>query len=90
MEYLRVKELLSEKGMTSKHLAEEIGVSTVTMSYIVNGSQFPKPSLLKKIAEALGVGLRDLFTEEEGMEPIYIKKEGGFVKIGEIRKAGSN
>ena len=86
MEYLRIKQLLKEKGMTGKELAEKVNVSAVTISNIASGNSFPKPEILKAIAEALGVRLKDLFTEEEGMEPIYIKEQDKYIKIGEIRK----
>lgn len=86
MEHLRIKELLIEKGMTGKQLAEKANISTVSVSHIVNGNQFPKPEVLKAIAEALGVSLKDLFTAEDDMQPIYIKDRETYIKIGEIKR----
>lgn len=93
MEILRIKELLKEKDVTGKDLAEKVGVSTVSMSNIVSGNSFPKPDLLLKIAEVLDVDVRELFvpTKTEispNTEVIYIEKEGRFINIGELRLRG--
>ncbi|MDT0646330.1 helix-turn-helix transcriptional regulator [Zunongwangia sp. F260] len=90
MEYLRIKELLKEKGMTGKELAEKTNVSNVTISNIASGNSFPKPQILQSIAEALGVRLKDLFAAEEGMRPIFIKEGDKYIKIGEIDKTHLN
>lgn len=87
MELLRIKELLKEKGITSKDLAVKLGVTPATVSNINNGNHFPKPELLEKIAEELDVDIRDLFypTKETKTEVIYIEKEGKYINVGEIR-----
>ncbi|MCM4159532.1 helix-turn-helix transcriptional regulator [Antarcticibacterium flavum] len=86
MDILRIKELLKEKNVTGKDLAEKVGVSTVSMSNIVSGNSFPKPELLKNIAEVLDVDIRELFipTKEDNKEAIYIKKDGKMVNIGSL------
>jgi transcriptional regulator with XRE-family HTH domain len=91
MEILRLKNLLLEKGVTGKDLAEKVGVSAVTISTITSGNSFPKPELLKKIAEELDVDIRELFhpTKDEDNEPIYIEKDGRYINIGELRYRGS-
>ena len=61
MELLRIKDLLRERGVTSKDLAERLEVTPATVSNINNGNHFPKPELLKKIAEVLNVDIRELF-----------------------------
>ena len=61
MNILRLRELLKEKEMTGKELAERVGVSQNTISNIVNGYSFPKPELLLSISEKLDVDLKDLF-----------------------------
>ena len=85
MELLRLKELLKEKNMTGKDLADKVGVSTVTISNISSGNSFPKSELLIYIAEALEVSVKDLFAPGENEEAIYIKKDGNYIKIGEIK-----
>lgn len=85
MNILRIKELLSEKKLTGKELAEKINVTQASISNIVNGNSFPKPETLLKIAEVLDVDLKELFisTKEDGRkEPIYILENEGFSKIG--------
>ena len=85
MKLLRLKEIIKEKNTTSKALAERLNKTPATISNIANGKHFPNQDLLIGISGALGVGVRDLFMEEEGNEPIYIKKGSAYVKIGEIK-----
>lgn len=85
MELLRLKEILKEKGITGKELAEKVGVTPVAISNITSGNSFPKGDLLKAIAEALGVSVKDLFTPGEDEEAIYIKRDDKFIKVGEIK-----
>lgn len=87
MSILRIKEVLKEKGLTGKELAEKIDVSEMTISNIVKGSTFPKPENLLKIAEVLDVDIKELFnsTKEPGeQETLYIFKDGSYIPIGTI------
>lgn len=61
MNILRLKEVLKEKEMTGKDLAEKVEVTPASISNIVQGNSFPKPELLLKIAETLNVDIRQLF-----------------------------
>lgn len=61
MNILRLKEALSERGVTGKELALKLGVSQNTISNIVNGYNFPKPALLVEIAKELDIDIKDLF-----------------------------
>ena len=88
MQILRLKEILLEKGVTGKDLSERVGVSAVAISNIVSGNSFPKPELLKKIADELDVDIRELFVstkEDNGAEPIFIQRGGRYINIGELR-----
>lgn len=58
---LRLKEIMREKGITGKDLAEKVELSTTSMSAIVSGQSFPRSETLKLIADALDVDIRDLF-----------------------------
>ena len=60
---IRLKEVLSEKGITQKELAEKLGISVVGMSKIATGN--PTVETLQKIADALNVGLWELFISKE-------------------------
>ncbi len=86
MELLRLKELLKEKDITGKDLAEKVGVSSVAISNITSGNSFPKPELLKSIAEVLDIDIRELFipTKESVKEAIYVQKDGKYTQVGEI------
>lgn len=87
MEILRLKEILKEKGMSGKDLSKAVKVTPASISNIVQGNSFPKPELLKAIAEVLEVDIKDLFnsTIKTEMETIYVKKDGKFLAIGELK-----
>lgn len=86
MNILRLKELLNEKNVSGKDLAEKVGVTPASISNIVQGNSFPKPELLLKIAEHLDVDIKDLFlsTKAKRTEPIYALREGAYLIIGEM------
>ena len=58
---LRLKELLKQKNILSKALANKIGVTETSMSQIVNGGFNPSLATLSRIAIALDVDIRELF-----------------------------
>ena len=58
---LRIKEVLNEKGMTSKELSEKMGKSPQNISNIINGLKGISLSTLCEIAKLLDVEIRDLF-----------------------------
>ena len=59
-----LKEILKEKGKTSKELAEETGVTASAISNIVTGRNYPTYGLLEKMAEKLGAKMSTLLGEE--------------------------
>ncbi len=61
METLR--EFRRRKGWSQKDLANESGVGQDTISSIETGTHEPRPSTLRKLAEALGVEVADFFRE---------------------------
>jgi SOS-response transcriptional repressor LexA len=60
---LRVKELLREKGWTTKVLAEKTGMSESYLTHIKNGTRRWNEDSLKKLARAFEVTPIDLFAE---------------------------
>lgn len=88
MGILRLKELLKEKEITGKELAEKIGISETGMSNIVKGQSLPRQEVLLQIAELLDVDIRDLFksTKETETDTLYIKKDGEFVAVGKLKR----
>ena len=61
---INLKEILKEKGVTSKELAERQGVTPVTISYIVTNKTTPSLDMLCRIAKELNVKLSTLLGEE--------------------------
>lgn len=60
---LRVKELLREKGWTTKILAEKTGMSESYLTHIKNGTRRWNEDSLKKLANAFEISPLDLFAE---------------------------
>ena len=66
MAQLRIKEICKEKGTTLTALAEKVAISQPSISLIANGKQKPSLDTLEKIADALGVGIAELFSPSDG------------------------
>lgn len=60
---LRVKELLRERGWTTKILAEKTGMSESYLTHIKNGTRRWNEDALKKLANAFDVHPVDLFAQ---------------------------
>ena len=58
----KIKELRESKGMTTRAFAREAGISTETLNAVEHGRRQPSMATLSKIAQALGVEARDLFS----------------------------
>lgn len=61
---LRLKEILTKKGMKQVTLAERVGVEKGYVSELVSGKKVPSIPTLEKIADALGVSIIDLITDD--------------------------
>ena len=88
VEILRLKEVLKEKGITSKDLALKVNITENALSMIINGKRQPRFELLIEISNVLDVDVRELFipTKEDEQETIYIQTKEGLIPIGEIKK----
>lgn len=90
MKILRLKEVLDEKGIQGQDLAEQLGVTTTTISNFNQGNTFPKAELLLKIADILEVDIRDLFyptKPNQNFQEIFTKNEDGSLNpVGFIKK----
>lgn len=60
---LRVKELLREKGWTTKILAEKTGMSESYLTHIKNGTRRWNEDSLRKLAQAFEISPIELFVE---------------------------
>ena len=61
MEILRLKELMTLKGISREELANKVSVSVTTISNISSEKNLPTIHLLLQIAEALDVDIREMF-----------------------------
>mgnify|MGYP003299794501 CR=1 FL=1 len=76
-----IKKVFKEKGLTSKDVAERLGMTPVGLSQHINGN--PTVQVLERIAEAVGCDVADFFTASTGAslscphcgKPINIKVE---------------
>jgi transcriptional regulator with XRE-family HTH domain len=57
----KFKQLRESKGMTTRGLAREAGVSTETINAIEHGRRQSRVATLDKLARALGVEVKDFF-----------------------------
>ncbi|PZR24964.1 MAG: transcriptional regulator [Citrobacter freundii] len=57
----RIRVVLAEQSRTNKWLAEQLGVSEVTVSRWVNNTQQPSVEVFVEIAKVLKVDIKDLF-----------------------------
>jgi putative transcriptional regulator len=56
----RIKEILKDQGRTQTWLAEKIGKSYVVVTNYCNNNSQPSIAVLRKIAKALDVDVREL------------------------------
>ena len=56
----KIGEVLREKGLKQKWLAEQLGMSTVTISTFVNNRRQPKTKDLVRMCDILNVDLTQL------------------------------
>ncbi len=57
----RIKEILKEKGIKVGDFAETLGMQQSNLSNIINSKANPSLDMLQKIADQLGVTIKDLF-----------------------------
>lgn len=77
---MRIKEILSEKGMTMADLAERANMQQPAISRVMTGN--PTIETLERIASALGVQVVDLF-EREPENTIICPKCGTRLEVKE-------
>jgi transcriptional regulator with XRE-family HTH domain len=66
MAILRLKEIMTLKGMSRDELSSRVDVSPTTISNISSEKNLPTIQLLLKISEALDVDVRELFVSTKG------------------------
>ena len=66
MAMTRIKELAEAKGFTLTDLADVCAMERTHLSKIAHGHVDPTTSTARKIADALGVSIEDLFATPKG------------------------
>ena len=79
--FLRAKELIQERGMTSKEVAIGVGISENSLSLALNGKTQPRFELLQKIADFLGVEVWQLFRGSENAINGMVEYQGKIYQI---------
>ena len=69
---LRIKDVMTEKGITSRQLAERMGKTPQYIGNIINGGKAMSLNSLIKVADALDVKFGDLFESS-----YYVPEENG-------------
>ena len=78
--YLRIKEVLKEKGLTAVWLASQIEITQPNMSNIVSGKSKPSLDTLERIAVALNAPIVELF-EQPSSDVVNCPYCGGIIKV---------
>lgn len=81
---IKIKELLRQKGMTARALAEKVQVAESTMSLYISGKREPDYNTLRKIADALDVSVDYLLGGDvlpPNVRPVVLKR---FPMLGDI------
>ena len=74
----RVKDLVSERHMTMKKLAAELGISTVWLNIILTDEDKMSLRHLKKIAEVLGVDMWEILYDRPNLISSIRNENVGF------------
>ncbi len=77
---IRLKEILSHRGITLKEFAASSGISQSNLSNYINGNISPTLDTLNRIASHLNIDLTELFKEKVDVE-LYAKVNGEMFEI---------
>lgn len=79
---LFIKQMRKEKGLTQEELAEKLGTTSKSISRWENGQNMPDYSLIKSLAEILGVSVNDIINGEQiKKEDVISKYDDNIVKV---------
>lgn len=81
---LRVKELLKEKGLSQKDLAEGLNMTETGISISINENGNPPLKRLEEIANFLNVDIIELFKPIDSKTKGFIEHEGVIYKINSV------
>jgi transcriptional regulator with XRE-family HTH domain len=84
---LRIKEVLKEKKISGKVLAEHLGITENSVSLILNNKRQPRFETLSDIASYLKVDVRELFISTKSTGKAlngFVEYEGTVYKIESV------
>lgn len=89
-----LKHILKEKGLTQRELSSMVGITPTGLSAIARGRAMPSMATIDKIASALDVNPKRLFSfppDEDGFHAVIISKgrhyyASSLEELDEIRK----
>jgi len=70
----RIRRLREARSLTLRALADKCSLSVNAISLIERGKNSPTVSSLHTLAEALGVGIVELFQDEEAHDSVFVEK----------------
>ena len=62
---MHIKETLKQRGLTQNELAERLGINRVSLSRLLSDKNDMRLSTIKKIADAIGVPVGQLFDQKQ-------------------------
>jgi len=71
----RIKDMARDKGVTSKSIADKVGIDKSYLSRINSGKVKPSLELLQKIADALEIPVHRLIVAPEGYAHFEVDKK---------------
>lgn len=77
---IRLKEILSQRGITLKEFAAHSGISQSNLSNYINGNISPTLDTLNRIADNLNIDIVELFKEKDDVE-LFVKVNGRLFQI---------
>lgn len=71
----RIRERLNAIGMTQKQLAGKVKIAPDTLNRYINGNRNPKVTTATKIANAMGIRIEELLSDDKTSEDVEIGQE---------------
>ena len=75
---MRIKQVIKEKGLSVKEVADRLGISSPALSGTINGN--PTVEMLSRIAKAIGYRETEFFDRHE-TDIIHCPYCGGKIKV---------
>lgn len=77
-----IRNALTERGLSQRDLASQIGVSAQAVTNWLKGKDFPRPPTLLKLAAALRLSFDELVQDNDSGRPVVAFRKKGNAKTG--------